>query len=158
MAKYTKEMLEGAAENSLSIAGVLRNLGLKQAGGTQAYVGSLLKKFGVDTSHFTGQAHNKGTRSNKRKSWQEVLVLRPEGSVRVRAVLLTRAMLEYGMSYRCSECGLGEKWNEKKIVLHVDHIDGEWLDNRIENVRFLCPNCHSQTETYCRQKHASVVE
>lgn len=51
---------------------------------------------------------------------------------------------------KCSECGIVE-WNNAPISLHLDHINGINNDNRIENLRFLCPNCHSQTETYCRR-------
>ena len=49
----------------------------------------------------------------------------------------------------CNECGLGNKWNGKEITLHLDHINGDSNDHRIENLRILCPNCHSQTITYC---------
>ena len=59
--KYTREKLESAAQASTSIAGVLRYLGLRQAGGTQAHIGRLLKQFEIDTTHFTGQAHLRGS-------------------------------------------------------------------------------------------------
>lgn len=49
----------------------------------------------------------------------------------------------------CDECGIGPEWNGSHIVLHLDHINGVNTDHRIENLRILCPNCHSQTETYC---------
>ena len=49
----------------------------------------------------------------------------------------------------CVSCGLGTEWNNKSIVLHLDHIDGNNRNNNFSNLRFLCPNCHSQTETYC---------
>jgi hypothetical protein len=49
--------------------------------------------------------------------------------------------------YECSECGISE-WNDKKLALHLDHINGKNGDHRLENLRFLCPNCHSQTDTY----------
>jgi 5-methylcytosine-specific restriction endonuclease McrA len=50
--------------------------------------------------------------------------------------------------YKCSYCGISE-WNGKELSLHLDHINGINNDNRLDNLRFLCPNCHSQTDTYC---------
>ena len=49
---------------------------------------------------------------------------------------------------KCEECGIEDKWNGKDIVLELDHINGDKYDNRLENLRILCPNCHSQTETF----------
>lgn len=48
----------------------------------------------------------------------------------------------------CSSCGCGEEWNGKPLTLQVDHIDGNNINNVLSNVRLLCPNCHTQTETY----------
>lgn len=48
----------------------------------------------------------------------------------------------------CSECGIKE-WNGKNIVMHLDHKDGNRHNHSLDNVRMLCPNCHSQTDTYC---------
>lgn len=142
--KYTKEVLEEAAANSVSIAGVLRYLGLKQAGGTQSLIGKRLKLLEVDTSHFTGMAHNRGSRDPKRKAWTEILLLGKEQDNRAKRVQLLRAMLEYGFEYKCSECCIEAQWNGKILVLEIDHINGQSWDNRPENLRFLCPNCHSQ--------------
>lgn len=49
---------------------------------------------------------------------------------------------------QCSECGISAKWNGIPLTLHVDHINGVNTDNRLENLRHLCPNCHTQTDTY----------
>lgn len=147
--KYTKELLSEAAQNSESIAGVLRYLNLKQAGGTQSHIGRKLKEFEIDTSHFTGARWNKGkTFKRLQKKSEDILIVLPEGSLRPRVKQLRRAMLESGVEMKC-RCGLTDEWQGAKIVLEVDHIDGNWLNNQLENLRFLCPNCHSQEPT-CR--------
>lgn len=50
---------------------------------------------------------------------------------------------------QCTECNLGPIWNKKSLVLTVDHIDGNAANNMPINLRLLCPNCHSQTDTFC---------
>jgi len=52
------------------------------------------------------------------------------------------------MEDKCVECGIGNEYNGKPITLELDHINGDNLDNKLENLRILCPNCHSQTPTY----------
>lgn len=141
--KYTKELLSEAVANSLSGAGVLRYLGLRQAGGTQAHILNLIKKYELDISHWHRQAHNKGKTSPKRKSPEEILIVLPEGSIRPKRNQLLRAMLESGVEYKCG-CGITNTWNSKPITLEINHRDGDWLNNQLENLEFLCPNCHSQ--------------
>jgi 5-methylcytosine-specific restriction endonuclease McrA len=152
MRKYTKSLLQDAVTNSASYAGVLRHLGLVQAGGTQSHIARMIKKFEIDTNHFTGQAHNKGTRDPKRKTWQQILVLGSPTNLRTKTVQLKRALLEYGLTEQCLECKLGPSWNDKPLTLQVDHVNGIIYDNRPENLRLLCPNCHSQTDTFCKVK------
>ena len=55
--------------------------------------------------------------------------------------------MEYADVVKCSCCDL-ETWQEKEIVLEIDHIDGNSDNNLLDNLRLLCPNCHSQTKTY----------
>ncbi len=64
-------------------------------------------------------------------------------------------MLESGIAYECACCGQGPDWCGEKLTLQIDHIDGDWSNNQRENVRFLCPNCHSQTATYCTRNRAA---
>jgi hypothetical protein len=150
--KYPREQVAKAVAESYSYANVMRLLGIKLAGGSQTHITKKIKEYGLDTSHFTGQGHNKGKSDPKRKTWQQLLVLGQEGDRRNSAIRMKRVMLEYGFEYKCAECSIADTWNGKPIVLHIDHISGIIWDNRPENIRFLCPNCHSQTETYCRSK------
>jgi len=57
----------------------------------------------------------------------------------------------------CSECGLHAMWNNKPLKLHLDHIDGDRKNNRIDNLRLLCPNCHTQTSTYAGRNNKNAV-
>jgi hypothetical protein len=153
VAKYTREVLTAVAAQSRSIAEMLRRLGIRQSGGAHAHISRRLKAFGIDTSHFTGQAHNRGKSSQNRLGPKELLVLLPPGSRRTPGRRLTRALLEIGLPERCDICGVSAVWQAAPLTLHVDHINGDFLDNRLHNIRLVCPNCHSQTPTYagCRR-------
>ena len=61
---------------------------------------------------------------------------------------IVRRLLRLGWDYHCAECGINE-WRGRPLRLHLDHINGISNDNRFENLRLVCPNCHSQTDTYC---------
>ncbi|NBP01557.1 MAG: HNH endonuclease [Proteobacteria bacterium] len=61
--------------------------------------------------------------------------------------LLKKILITAGRVYKCDICKLTD-WNRKAINLDLDHIDGDSFNNKLENLRFLCPNCHSQTKTY----------
>ncbi len=150
--RYTDEELAQAVAQSTSIAGVLRILGIKPAGGSHFYISKRIKNAGLDTSHFTGQGHNRGKSfPSKRKTPDEILVLNRVDDPRTRAHLLRRALAEVGVNFACSICGVGAVWQNKPLTLHVDHLNGKPHDCRLDNLRFLCPNCHSQTPTYCRK-------
>lgn len=144
--KYTQEILQDAVSKSKSVAQVLRNLGLKIAGGTHSHIVRRLKKFQIDTSHFTGQGHLKGCQSNNRLTADEVFS--QSFDRRPNASRLRRALIESGVKYRCVKCKNEGVWNGEPLTLHVDHKDGDWQNNQRENLRFMCPNCHSQTKTF----------
>lgn len=144
---YTKELLSAAVAASTSYAGVIRHLGLSQAGGTQAHVARRIRQLGIDTTHFTGQSWARGQPSSRRRSPDQILVRRADGAYREKPRALRRAMREVGIAYVCSNCALDPDLTG--VTLHVDHIDGDWLNNERNNVRFLCPNCHSLTPNYC---------
>jgi hypothetical protein len=153
--KYTRELLEGIVRESFSVAEVLRKLGLAEAGGTHAHIARRIREFGIDTSHFLGSRANCGShhKGGKKSSWQEVLIRRSSGR-RQKAHLLRRALIESGREYHCEApgCSTKDQWLGRPITLHVDHLNGDWLDDRPQNLVFLCPNCHSQTPNYCGNK------
>lgn len=141
---YTKEQLQEAVDNSHSFSGVIRFLGRKQAGGTQSHLKSKIEKFEIDTSHFTGQGHNKGKTSPKKLSHHQVLVKNRLNGRREHVFRLRRALLESGITYQCVDCGVKDRYNEKSITLEIDHIDNDFTNNEKSNLQFMCPNCHSQ--------------
>src|SRR5687768_5680423 len=75
-------------------------------------------------------------------------VLSGEIKLKSRHNLKQRILREKKLPYICTICGNIGEWNGMRLVLHLDHINGINDDDRLENLRFLCPNCHSQTDTY----------
>jgi hypothetical protein len=135
--QYTDNDIRSAVETSTSIAQVLRKLNLREVGGNYATVKKKISHLGIPTDHFTGQAHNK----NKEIKLFDALKSKP--------AIKRRLLKERG--HACEFCGISE-WNNLPIVLEMDHIDGNSFNNSRENLRILCPNCHSQTPTFRNNK------
>jgi hypothetical protein len=157
--KYTKQLLSKLAAESFTVADILRKLELKQTGCNNAHIKRRLVEYQIDISHFLGSAANcgKNHKGRTKRVSKDILVQSPNGSYRQKPLLLRRALIEIGRPYKCEICNLSDKWNNQEIRLEVDHKNNDWLDNRSENLRFLCPNCHSQQKHAMNQGHTELT-
>jgi hypothetical protein len=143
--KYTKELLETLIKESISLAQVLDKLyDCKYSGSTYAFIKKKIKQFNIDTSHFKGQSWSRGNRLKNRRLTPKDILCKKESGTRTLAVRLRRSLIETGRLYVCEICGIDPIWNEQELRLEIDHINNDWLDNQANNLRFCCPNCHSQ--------------
>lgn len=130
---YTDEEFIKAVANNQSIAGVLRDLNLAPVGGNYSTVNKKIDKFNLDTSHFTGQL------------WNKDKFLKKYDEYKSKDFLRNRLIVDFGR--KCQKCG-AETWLGEPINLEIHHIDGNNMNNRIENLNLLCPNCHSYTPNW----------
>lgn len=142
--ELTNEILE-VINSSSTITETANKLGK-----TRGTISRLIKRNNIDTSHFN--------RSSYRPSTPEAMLVEHNRTSRnnqiVKAVILRENLIEY----KCDWCSQGPEWNGKTLTLDLDHINGNWQDDRIENLRFLCPNCHSQTETWKGSKTKGLAK
>ncbi|MFJ6565901.1 HNH endonuclease signature motif containing protein [Streptomyces sp. NPDC091292] len=148
--RWTREILESAVAASHSVSEVVRRLGLDNVGGHQTHIGRRIKSYGIDTSHFdAGISTGRRRGGPHRRSSAEILVADSSAHAKRKpSSRLKEAMHELGIAEQCALCGIEAVWQGEPLPLEVDHIDGDWRNNRVENLRLLCPNCHSTTDTY----------
>jgi Zn finger protein HypA/HybF involved in hydrogenase expression len=145
---WTDEDLVRVVGCNNTIAGALRGLGLTTSPGNYRTFHVHVGRMGLDTSHFTGKAHLAGKARNFKRTrpLSEILV---ENSTYTNSFWLkTRLVRAKLLVEQCAVCSLGAVWAGKPLVLQLDHINGNSRDHRLENLRLLCPNCHSQTLTF----------
>ncbi|MEV7901934.1 HNH endonuclease signature motif containing protein [Streptomyces anulatus] len=145
-ARWTKEALQTAVASSTTMCEVLRRLGVEVVGGQHTHISRRVKALGIDTSHFSAPVRSRDVR---RRRPEDLLADQSQSlERRIPGERLKRAMIALGAPERCSLCGTGRMWRDRPLPLEVDHIDGNWRNNRPQNLQLLCPNCHSTTDTY----------
>lgn len=125
---------------------MMKRLDLR-GGGTFILLKRKLTELAIDITHFSGVRANSGAAHVGGPAKLNARTLAQKNR-RMPREILRRILLESGVEERCASCGCGVIWYQKSLTLHVDHINGVCTDSRLENLRFLCPNCHSQTPTY----------
>lgn len=143
---WTDEGMKAAVENSITYAEAMKKLGLRVNCGNWRTVKGAIRRLELDTSHMVGQRHGTTVPKHKR-ILAEVMTKHSD----YNPVHLKKRLIEGGMlKNECSLCGQEPEWKGKRLVMILDHINGESDDHRGENLRLLCPNCNSQQPTFSR--------
>ena len=144
--KWEIKDLYNAVKKSYNITDVLRNLELCITGGNHKTVKKYIGELNIDTSHFDKNACRRRTAAKNARPLSDILIKNSTYKGRYR---LKKRLLKSGILNKiCYECGQKPLWNNKLLVLQLDHVNGIKNDLRIENLRILCPNCHSQTDNF----------
>lgn len=136
-----KEQLLKAIENATSYSQILRNLNKAISGNAVKRLKKQLEEFGITVSF----DNTKQVENFVKKPIEYYL----RDNVKCDSGHLKERLIKEGLKEdKCEACGIGNEWNGYPLTLQLDHINGNHSDNRLENLRILCPNCHSQTSTW----------
>ena len=151
--RHTERRLRAVVREASSVADVVRRLGISPVGGNQAHIARRIAALDIDTGHF-GVRRRATPAASSRGRGGSLLVLGAPGEGRIRGDRLRRALLRAGVQEKCGECGQGPEWQGRPLRLEVDHVNGRHWDNRPDNLRLLCPNCHAVTDTHRGRRRA----
>jgi hypothetical protein len=155
MPQYGEQQAREAVAGSRTYSETLRRLGLRPAGGNHQVLKHWLETWGISTDHFDGGASVRRQPPRTARPLSEVLVPHSPYS---RGRLKQRLFAEGLKERRCEMCGQGENWHGRLMSLVLDHINGVPDDNRLENLRIVCPNCAATLETHCGRKNRREPE
>ena len=159
--ELSDEQFVSLIKESQNISEVLFKLGYSVKGNSWAF--SLVRRRMDELNLTSGEFKGKNIFSKNTERTVDESKLLCENSKHNRNVLRRYILKHKLIPYRCAICGCVE-WRGKTLSLELDHINGKNNDNRLENLRFLCPNCHSQTTTYgsrnqqCNESKYEITE
>lgn len=144
---WSDEQLRRAVTTSFTLAGTVRALGLIPAGGNYDLVRRRIRELELETAHFRGRGWNVGLEFDPRPvtPLADVLVA---GRWAASHSLKKRLFAAGLKSPRCERCGWAECAADGRVPVELDHANGDRTDNRLENLRILCPNCHALQPTH----------
>jgi len=142
--KTSDEQVTQAVKESTSVGGVCRLLGVCESGTGFINMRERVSRLGLDTSHFGGNTRVLGGEGHRKPLGQYLTLNSPRLFSRKKLELISLGLLKE----ICAKCTLGPSWNGQRLTLQLDHLNGDRSDNRLENLRLLCPNCHTQTGTF----------
>lgn len=148
------EDFEALVKSSKSVGDICMKIGVRKAGALFTNIQRRIEKMGLNTSHFIDGRRGKYSPSYVSK---EEFLRRIIAQETLDWAWMKKKIVEFSLlPYKCvgTNCSLVDTWKGKPLVLHLDHKDGDFMNNQISNLQFLCPNCHSQTETYSRMKRS----
>jgi hypothetical protein len=148
--RFTQEEARSAIAESKSFSEALRRLGLRPAGGNHQTLKKYASKWGISTAHFDPNWATRANNQRVRKPLDEILV---SNSTYSRGHLKDRLYDEGVKDRECELCGQSEEWRGQRMALILDHINGVGNDNRIENLRIVCPNCAATFDTHCGRQN-----
>lgn len=148
----SKERAEEICKQVYSVADFCRMVGWKPQGANYRTFYKYVKEYNLDTSHFTGQKSNLGNKNNVGLSKEDFF----KKDKLIRSSDLIKKLISIGREYKCERCGTTE-WCGEELKLQVHHIDGDHFNNQLDNLKLLCPNCHSQTDTYAGKKNKKGI-
>jgi hypothetical protein len=150
---WTDEEFVLAVKNNITIVDTLKQLGLTVGGANYKQTHLHIERLKLDTSHWKGRGHGKNNHlliPRTRIPTENILI---ENSTYVSTSKLKKRLLKEGLLINeCAICGIGPEWKGYLLVMVLDHENGISNDNRLSNLRLLCPNCNSQQPTFCRAK------
>lgn len=145
---FTKEELEIAVKKSLTYSELCDNLDKSKSSGTYKVLRKYIIMYNIDVSHFNaGHVWKKNLENRVVKTIDEWL----QYGSGISSFHLKNKLYNHELKKRkCEKCGQEEIWNGEKMSLILDHINGDNKDNRLENLRIVCPNCAATLPTHCR--------